>query len=988
MGISALVRVLPDDPNTAPDECGSATIPPRGHYDESTGKCKCNALSTSQGGIFGDVKDFFTGDACQCETITVNGERLVCAGRGKCVSPSIPYGTCSAELDAIRADPLFQPFVSSTSDVSVSRYVLRRGSLLTISRTTYLLENDLQVDFVDNVLGANFSTCDSKNDFVADAVFNSAASVSELDVNVTLMRLENDCDACACDGNGDLLTDFTPTCIATRLHASNDLGNVSRCRAEWVEAGEISKDFFNNTANGRDFDSVRTCVADYTFARSATQRFVTLAPGLTERIRFTCARGDRDPDASVLNPYGTLRCNNFVHRVIDESLSQILGGDYARQCAFASIKDYSHELGEFFGAFRTAIAGLSFLVPRKQWTDAHYDLVAQTVDYTEHFVVDPDGIERRVDYQSQFLIDSWRNSWFVPIVSNRTFVSYKSLNKYRPQNDSIADLLGAILNVLEPFGVVYEVDEEANAGAYPTRTPPFNGSLLQYAPLLDSYVSGNHRALFDFGRNKSALYFDPGFATVVANTERTTFETIGMNVTSTVDTIRITFPFDLEEFALYTRTGVLCARIVAPRAGDVVDMRCPDGRDPFEFNQQYADYVAFTLADAQNKTDEATANDPSNFTLQTGILGEALYRLAGEGPAFKIVPRSFYSRVPTLEALWSASDKTIAGHTFGPDQSIDLGELYTNDWEAQILAGNLSATLISPAYWIDLGTSAADFPTVWRTLESRIVLDRRFPPNEVYRNMTRTLPNDVVSRPMNLSDPGTRDWLFRLWATHLAPKRCSDSEQCSDNQLGSQCVLDYYDLKLWRFAAKENPGHHVAGDEGGCECPFDFENGFTTNPCNVCVSGYGPDPDPLFPDHPSCVRPYAFGLECGADGTTATVETTWATASVPVFPDDYGRLLTPKCLALTKDGETFALQVDRLVDTDVQFWVSDADPARIVTAIQNALFLNGVSIDAGEVECVNDYAISDTHAIKIHNGTSVVASTTLSFVATVEMDTI
>ncbi len=972
--------------------CGETTEPKRGWLEYSIGKCECNSLSTDAGGTYGPVQSVFDGEACAGYSVYSKklGRRVECAGHGTFQKPKFPYGTCSTDFVAFTRDALFHPFIEKVHDSRDSKWVWRAHSIFTHLNLTYRLLNDEIVymrDVYSDAIAGNISTCGSQTKpYLPSIRFDKIQIPAQrVSFNVTVWQLINNCVSCACDSNGDIFP-YNPACITTYALYYSGLDNLiayPMCRAEWVS--EIDPGFFNETgANYRELDSVRKCVKEW----NVVALDVDAAPIAPENATLVCVdafrvRYDR-------NVYGTFQCNNVVQRNIDKAIWLALGpGNYTLQCASEPIQPYSNTLGAFYGLFDYQLPGLSFL--DEVWGEEQYRFVAQVLNGERWFRFDPETrFNETVTLLSEDLLDDYLISWVSPYL-NVTFTPYQNLTKYTGNpnaSGSFEDLLNQILQLFQPIGVAFQYLDQN----FEWKNPALNqfGSPLQQIDLVDVLVNRRLYELFQYGRNYSTLYSQPGLAALVANMDRTNgfFNGYAVNFTSSVNTIRITFPVDLDDFYLLSRSGQMCCRVVSPKRGDVVDCYCfnsttLDPYDPFVYDQQYVDYLNATLSALSEEWNYYYETDPGNETILVAIAETFLLTIATEGVGMTMVPESFYSVSPSVNVSWTLPVRYGRDHQFGPNQSVDLGLMYFEEWRTQF---NVSE---APQNWLSVGMAPAQFSEAWRVLEELIVLNRTLPINEPLRaayaalSSSRDGGGDLWSRPIDFEDENDLIYLKRIWATFLAPRRCSRALECSNFGLGDACIFDEMSLYVpWRSGDPTVPTNHLSGDEGGCTANQNFQQGFwdpqTFN--QACVSGYGPVElvgntttvldTPSVPiwfldgNYSECSAPFQQSVVCGFGGVGLNVtQSSNLTLQIQTYRNQYGNVYTPRCLFLNYRNETY-LNTNQTFSVNLQSWVSDTN---VITAIGERVFRNQVEISLGDVECGNSVLFTN-EAVRFWGG--------------------
>jgi hypothetical protein len=311
-------------------------------------------------------------DGCQCEAISqrdsyragqvtarFSGQACqcaiinsqVCAGHGTCLAPSFALGKCSIDINNERNDPL-----STASSTNVVR--------APVDTFRFVLQRDSV--FVINGRSWLFSR---------DAIINIVSVATSFDVCSTMKQfpvsLEFTC------------LDTAPTsAILNRTFAN---GSYELCDPELAcsDSSSISEEWVTDGIDVLEFGSY-------------------------DDVWIACAKAEK-LTTETNSPIGQLDCAQVIHRIVDKALS-ISSTAFPLQCDF-SITPYSYTTGEMYGLFDTAIPGLDF---NNDWTDEHYDLVAQLVNYRDV----PDFTERNVDdYIKTWLQGVLINEQTVPVTT-------------------------------------------------------------------------------------------------------------------------------------------------------------------------------------------------------------------------------------------------------------------------------------------------------------------------------------------------------------------------------------------------------------------------------------------------------------------------------------------------------------------------------------------------------------------------------------------
>ncbi len=879
--------------------CGESTLPKRGIPTDDG--CECKSITTDAGGIFGAVQSIFTGEACECALIYNPNTKVreLCANHGTCIPPHFPYGTCSKDYTQFLADSLYTPFIAKTYlDGEYSEYLFAQDSIIKYNGSYYqLVEDTIRISFVQQqILGQYFDTCNSHTKFTTkygirfvDAFPLIKKSVG---VNYTLWSLVNDCVGCTCDGNGDLLIE-NPSCLFTNTSVTTVQNSHKPCRGEWTT--EIDPFFFNNSANNRELDWIRTCVHDFDITFNSTMDIFPTQT-MEGEVEMTCATANRTAGAYSYNKYGTLLCNNVVHRNIDQALYMKMG-NYSRQCEREPITKYSSVLGEYYGLFYNALPGLTF--DGETWTAENYQFIGQLLNHKRY----------SAEIVNEQLLDDYLVSWIDNIiVTTKKFVELQPSYEF---NVVVAIFLS--LASYASTGVVYEFGNETSYYLNHDNNP--GSPLREFFTFNNSIID-----VFHFGRNYTDFYRKPGIATVLPSYRRNNDTSMKINA------LRVTLPFDLEYMELYNRNGTHCATILTPKKGDVVEITCRDS-DPFLYDDNAFDLSNENFA---NSSWGQLYNETGNIS----VVFNYLALISTEGVQVKLVPLDFYSIAENVDVAFSIDTyyekidelslflNNPIQHHFGPDPQINNGEMYHSDWVREFQWDQYLNDTISTDFFdaynsmFDVGYVSVSFNDAWKNLTDRIYLNHTLPYNVLLDNVTGT--------PLNYSSEEDLKYLRDIWHTFLAPRQCSTNAECFNNDLGEACVFSRDNYTSWRSGDMVEDG---IGDEGGCLCDKSYEDGFFKNFCDECWDGYGPIGD--------CKYPFAYNRKCGPGGSDGvTVEQTHWNITVK----NYKKGGVRECLAIVVDSLMYErAHENEDVDLYVQSWMNGTE---IINKIGEEYYLN------------------------------------------------
>ena len=553
------------------------------------------------------------------------------------------------------------------------------------------------------------------------------------------------------------------------------------------------------------------------------------------------------------------------------------------------------------------------------------------------------------------------------------------MNKIRPAAAVDSDLLLALFDAFTAIpGLVYDFLDERVTRYTLSDTQPDKPDTPLTVYRLQNDTSNSSRNLFNFGRNWTSFYRIPGLTYVLPGTLRSPTIYNQQNFSSNVDAVRITFPVDLDLMQIYRRDNTICATILGPRAGSVVDVAC--GGDPFQLNEQY---FSFTRAYDAEVTARYNASDQAlNTTI--AFITEIIATEGSRGMGVKTVPLGMYATSRSADTAWTHT-ATYGSHDFGVNMSIDTGLLYFSEWKTQFgvfnnTGGNTSAIGVGLQSWFGLEFSRGDVAALTANLTETILTTRQLPFNLPLRAaVAALLASGQLTRavPVNLSDPDHLRHLRDVHATYLAAPRTGLAMECASNQRGVDSIPDSTFYRQWRGGANEDQGNHVFGDEGGCACDSTFELGYwdESSFCTKCVAGMGTEPGMVgtwLGD--SCRYPYSNGDICGLlGGNTGSVVVTQSgnlTMVVRAFRNAVGETTIARCLSILVTTVALPLGIELFnmndgTDASVQSWRT-TDKSTVATAFGDTLYWNGtVETAAGvtSVTCKNDFFEDTTNAI-------------------------
>ncbi len=126
---------------------------------------------------------------------------------------------------------------------------------------------------------------------------------------------------------------------------------------------------------------------------------------------------------------------------------------------------------------------------------------------------------------------------------------------------------------------------------------------------------------------------------------------------------------------------------------------------------------------------------------------------------------------------------------------------------------------------------------LFSALKTSVYVDHLWPESGVYATQCTDRKSGRSLRALNYSSPVDKTYLKRVWASHLAPRKCTQDWECKGfarNPLSYKCIFDAEFTEPW--LGGDLVVDSFVGMEGGCLCT----TGFAPHPCVICTPGYGP----------------------------------------------------------------------------------------------------------------------------------------------------
>lgn len=391
--------------------------------------------------------------------IFINNQQLIiigltCAGHGTCRVPDFPYGTCIHDLEDFVADALYTPhYILQSNQTGYNGWIIHEGSIMTELRTntSYYFRDARTEVRLYRQFGTTFDTCSAVTKFVyEDGTFDIVENDTLVDKVVFTMTMFSFAAN----------TTYTITNAST-LHA------YSHCRNNMTNL-----EWYNNTL----YTSAPPCIVSWTWSVSQSDIRIT---AISTPIEFVCVTANT-LDALKESPYGSLKCNNVYHRIIDKSIWLNLGKDqYDLQCESQPIGPYSNVLGAEYGLFETFNTTRVARVLGNRWVP--------------------------FDELNEKFFDDYVISWTSAYMSTVNETNFGNLTSMVPMTALLQVLLG--LGEIFSSGVVYDFLDEKWVFNYTDAI----GTPLRHYNLTKPVVESTFvNEMFNLGRSYSPFYRKKG----------------------------------------------------------------------------------------------------------------------------------------------------------------------------------------------------------------------------------------------------------------------------------------------------------------------------------------------------------------------------------------------------------------------------------------------------------------------------------------------
>ncbi len=874
--------------------CGENLLPPRGKYDHKTGACVGNDITTSDTtGEAGVVKGYFTGDASEFFMMYVRDRNthMMCAGRGQPEPVVMPWGTCIDDLEDFESDPLYTPFVRvpgsppvsgefialSRSSTFFQRYDHGEGdlrSVVVVDGKSWFLGDfqrfragTLYVDPTTN----EFETCAlTVRTYVPFTLLTSDAFTrpQRARATVTIWSLTNVCGGA--DGTGCVVAG-TPVVEVCDPHAPANatLACSSRnyCRHDWITNGSIIPSFFQQVVGSgpnyadsnafTEFEQVRRCIAKQVwsvFDESDAEFAEELAVDVPHAgSTMSCARGRKVYVDNIQHTrFGDLNCNDPYHRFIDRGLWLLRrdSGDYPGLCIDQPIGPYSHVLGWMYGVFKDMIADLSFDIPEEDWEDEHYYFLSSTVNDKLWFDV---RTNKSVSLITPRVLDACNMELVNQTLQDGFVFNGSVFNTLDPNPGNHANQFKNMLYPFINFDFIDQRDDMyTELGSFDTPFASRDFTAAYYDWFMDVVIN----SVPNTTKSENFLimaqsYFKfkrPGFVQGLG----------GFNMKA-VTRIQITFQRYMAAMQFWTDDGDLCATFYNVVPGQVAVFDCqalstnPGSVNPYEYQIAEGLNITQLVAEIMNPsqvypplTEEALNifRGNLNVTLDPGSTVSELFaaelafvlgvKFAGhwQGPKVHIVPHSFYSIAPSINASFRASPRAYRYSTelFGPFAfpTQQGGDTFYN------------SSFLGPEFVVELNSES--YNARWSNITQAYAVDHRAPFCQAMDDVYEREPN-LYSVPVDVHNAAHRRILRDKHFTHYAPRKCTNDRECRAHSRrgGTTCIYNSYDHVPWRNGDPAIQTTSV-GDEGGC-APFQrFDLGYSDGQLlnEYCMEGLGP----------------------------------------------------------------------------------------------------------------------------------------------------
>ena len=374
----------------------------------------------------------------------------------------------------------------------------------------------------------------------------------------------------------------------------------------------------------------------------------------------------------------------------------------------------------------------------------------------------------------------------------------------------------------------------------PSRSPTPEATIL---PPVWFEFAGSWLANMTAVLRRNWRFRQPGFVTSISGF-----------AASQVGLVQFTPSFDGDYFQLITQSGAVCGTLLRVTKGTRYLLDCRAIQQFAPNDTQLPDVHA------------AIATTNASLNAATAVVENGL-QLAGGGVALlELFELAFF--IAAFVAMGTTDLGGMRAHYtpadfFAPlNSTAAFPDRYVFDTAAGFYLDGWFRALVQP-YFLDPSelvvllendnTNHTTYNEAWEQLAAQIVTEHRWPFNAPLRGAYEALEaaGGAWSRPLDLQDPADQQYLFGVWASRLAPRRCTHDVECQTwSRAGAAaaaaaaaatCVFDAADARPWRNGDGYTSSAS-AGDEGGCDAhrtqALGFWNASLLN--TDCVWGLGP----------------------------------------------------------------------------------------------------------------------------------------------------
>lgn len=612
---------------------------------------------------------------------------------------------------------------------------------------------------------------------------------------------------------------------------------------------------------------------------------------------------------------GRIRCNDFIDRTINCQLYQVYKSSYRLQCVSEDIKCYSYSQGLFFGGFWNANPFFKYDIPRVNWTLAHYQGIASTMNY---YIYAQNG--RFID---AFTSNVWTDYfWLEGIQSLAISQSQVFATSYTFQNDYIQ---GQEFNYLGGDILPPPTSSFANN--------PFSSSITDC--IVQIIFSGSLTGICanqTWDNIPDVQWRIPSY-----------IRFIPISAGTVVYSLIVETAFNYTGIELYNVHGELCSVYLKPTLFQNITLSClqasssltPPTEDSFIQVRYFGVHSIW---------------DMPNTTLSESVPVQTEDTFISYNLPFKRIINLLYSVLFFVEM-------TVSGNA---------NDLHI-DWPGRY---NDISLMQEPRYFLNYtSNTSVTISSLIESVRQGILINNTYPYNQALA--TWVARNNYQEIPVDYNNPDHIDWLVQIWSNSMSPRQCTEFEDCMTSRRG-KCI--YPENPNIQYSARIKPIYWQQGDvppgytipnqanEGGCVIDDDFVDGFYDRQLAGarCRQGYGPENNENWVDIqqynrlisnvggfegsncklPAAIDPITAPLVdynlCAGHGLVSYSQNT-VTSTIEQFSDG-SQWLFPLCTAIMLDQDVY----NAVTVTNVfiqQFTMGN----NILSFINDQVFLNGQS---------------------------------------------